>query len=159
MLLTPNIEKSEVPAERNKYKVFGNAYSAPSFDPGIKDESPTEESKASKIEKALAKPEGANLRSLIQDVLVANVPSLQARSTELQSSLQRNLATIDEAVSVISMNMRNAEEAHIRQKAAEKILELHGFNNKNTQGDFTINIVTDKNQVNLANVLNPKREE
>lgn len=137
-----------------------------------------EESKASKINtelnpdfdltssrKALglnpvgAKPKAPNLHAAISEILTSVNPALNpnAKTQELQASLQKNLATVDEAVSAIAVNMRNAENAFVRQRAAEKILELHGINQKN-QGDFTINIITDTNQVNLAQVLNPTRE-
>ena len=89
-------------------------------------------------------------------VLDSLIESERNKAT-VRSSLKENYAEISDAIRVIAENMRIGDSSSVKQRAAEKILELHGINAKNGV-DFAINVIVDGN-LNVANILNPHREE
>ncbi len=94
----------------------------------------------------------ATIQGNIQKVL----PQIDLRD-QIRRILNDKGASLEETLDIISTNMRFSSDEQLRQKAAEKVLELHGVT-KDSHGDMTINIVCPEN-VNLANILNPKRDE
>lgn len=81
----------------------------------------------------------------------------ERRKATVRTSLKENYADISDAVRVIAENMRISDSFSVRQRAAEKVLELHGIDSK-ANNDFNINVIVDGN-LNVANILNPHREK
>lgn len=81
----------------------------------------------------------------------------ERRKATVRTSLKANYADIGDAVRIIADNMRNSDSFSVRQRAAEKVLELHGIDSK-ANSDMSINVIIDGN-LNVANILNPHREK
>lgn len=85
-----------------------------------------------------------------------NTGAITETQKKLQSALDTNNASIDDAVRVIAHHMHYGETPAIRMRAAEKVIDLQTQQGKQNDS-FVINIISGEN-IDLRAILNPVRE-